>query len=64
MSVTVGWYLEGLEHNFLEPLISANKSFPSKSWYLPLVIFPHWMHLFDFGKMFRADLKQALLPAP
>ena len=38
-------------------------SFSAKSWHLPLVISPRPVHLFDFGKIFRADLERARLPA-
>ncbi len=64
LSETVDWYVEGLEYLFPEPQDSATKSFSSKSRYVPLVLSPCWLHFFDFGKVFHADLKQALLPAP
>ncbi len=43
-------------------LLTTTSHFSPKSSYLPLVIYPHWVHLFDFGKLYCADIKQALLP--
>ena len=61
LSETVSWHLEGLEHIFPEPWVLANQPLSPKSWHLPLVISHRWVHLFDFGKVLCADLKQARL---